>query len=179
MHIHRTFQKCGRALWLAVLAVCVLTPPLSRQTRAQCPEPYKATLAIHSDRPGAVINLNIYGQFSEHLGRLIYDGVWVGEGSPIPKTRGMRSDIVAALKEMHVPALRWPGGCFADEYHWRDGIGPRDKRPRRPNASWSGLDTNAFSSHEFMDLSEMIGADQRERGEQSFQCIKTRRVNSC
>jgi alpha-N-arabinofuranosidase len=143
----------------AFLLVCVLTPPPFRDAQAQTSEPYKATLVIRSDRPGAVINKNIYGQFAEHLGRLVYDGIWVGEGSPIPNTRGLRNDVVAALKELQIPVLRWPGGCFADEYHWRDGIGPRDKRPRRPNASWGGVDTNAFGTHEFMDLCEMLAAD--------------------
>jgi alpha-N-arabinofuranosidase len=159
MNIRRTFLKYRRALCLAALAVCVLAAPFARPARAQNPEAYKATLAIRSDRPGAVINRNLYGQFAEHLGRLIYEGIWVGEGSPIPNTRGMRNDVVAALKELHVPVLRWPGGCFADEYHWRDGIGPRDKRPRRPNASWGGVDTNAFGTHEFMELAEMLGAE--------------------
>ena len=120
---------------------------------------YQATLAIRLDQPRWTINRNVYGQFAEHLGRLIYEGIWVGENSPIPNTRGMRNDVLAALKELHVPVLRWPGGCFADEYHWRDGIGPRDKRPRRPNASWGGVDTNAFGTHEFLDLCEMLGAD--------------------
>jgi alpha-N-arabinofuranosidase len=120
---------------------------------------YQATLAIRLDQPRWTINRNLYGQFAEHLGRLIYEGIWVGENSPIPNTRGMRNDVLAALKELHVPVLRWPGGCFADEYHWRDGIGPRDKRPRRPNSSWGGVDTNAFGTHEFLDLCEMLGAD--------------------
>ncbi|HJU52994.1 MAG TPA: alpha-N-arabinofuranosidase [Pyrinomonadaceae bacterium] len=114
---------------------------------------------IRSDQPKGVINRNIYGQFAEHLGRLIYGGLWVGEDSSIPNTRGLRNDVVAALKELRIPVLRWPGGCFADEYHWRDGIGPRASRPRRPNASWGGVDTNAFGTHEFMDLAEMLGAD--------------------
>jgi len=135
---------------LIVLLICLLP------TFAQ---PYQARLVVHSDRPGATINRNIYGHFAEHLGRLIYEGLWVGEDSPIPNTRGLRNDVLAALKELRVPVLRWPGGCFADEYHWRDGIGPRDKRPRRPNASWGGVDTNAFGTHEFMDLCELIGAD--------------------
>lgn len=126
---------------------------------AQPQNSYQATLSIRLDQPRWTINRNIYGQFSEHLGRLIYEGIWVGEGSPIPNTRGLRNDVVAALKELHVPVLRWPGGCFADEYHWRDGIGPRDKRPKRPNASWGGVDTNAFGTHEFLDLCEMLGAD--------------------
>jgi alpha-N-arabinofuranosidase len=120
---------------------------------------YQATLAIRLDQPRSTINRNIYGQFAEHLGRLIYEGIWVGENSSIPNTRGLRNDVLAALKELHVPVLRWPGGCFADEYHWLDGIGPRDKRPRRPNSSWGGIDTNAFGTHEFLDLCELLGAD--------------------
>ncbi len=145
------------------LTVCVsillLTVFALSNINAQTPEPYKATLAIRLDQPRSVINRNIYGQFAEHLGRLIYDGTWVGENSPIPNTRGIRNDVIAALKELRVPVLRWPGGCFADEYHWRDGIGPRDKRPRRPNSSWGGVDTNAFGTHEFLDLCEIIGAE--------------------
>ena len=84
---------------------------------------------LHADQPKGTINRNLYGQFAEHLGRDIYDGLWVGEDSNIPNTRGIRNDIIAALKKLNIPVLRWPGGCFADEYHWRDGIGPRDKRP--------------------------------------------------
>jgi alpha-L-arabinofuranosidase len=158
MHIRRTLPKCRRALVLAALALCVLLAPLSCLAQAGGAS-NKATLTIHADRPGSVINRNIYGHFAEHLGRLIYEGLWVGEGSSIPNTRGLRNDVVSALKELRVPLLRWPGGCFADEYHWRDGIGPRDKRPRRPNASWGGVDTNAFGTHEFMELCEMLGAD--------------------
>ena len=127
--------------------------------RAQNVQPNQATLSIRLDQPRWTINRNLYGQFAEHLGRLVYDGLWVGEDSKTPNTRGLRNDVVGALKELHVPLLRWPGGCFADEYHWRDGIGPRDKRPRRPNASWGGVDSNAFGTHEFLDLCEMLGAD--------------------
>jgi alpha-N-arabinofuranosidase len=122
--------------------------------------PVRADLTIRADQPGATISRNIYGHFAEHLGRLIYDGLWVGEGSSIPNTRGIRNDVVAALKNMSVPVLRWPGGCFADEYHWRDGIGPRPQRPKRINTNWGGvIETNAFGTHEFMDLAEQIGAD--------------------
>jgi alpha-N-arabinofuranosidase len=142
-------------LLLLVLAISCLPKPAHTQSAGS----YQATLLVRLDQPRWVINRNIYGQFAEHLGRLIYEGLWVGEGSPIPNTRGLRNDVVMALKELHVPVLRWPGGCFADEYHWRDGIGPRDKRPRRPNASWGGVDTNAFGTHEFMELCEMLGAD--------------------
>jgi alpha-N-arabinofuranosidase len=119
----------------------------------------EATLIIKGDQPGAVISPEIYGQFSEHLGHCIYEGIWVGEDSAIPNTRGIRNDVVAALKKLKVPVLRWPGGCFADEYHWKDGIGPRDKRPSMINTHWGGVvENNAFGTHEFMDFCGQIGA---------------------
>ena len=119
-----------------------------------------ATGVIHADQPGAKIDRHIYGQFAEHLGHGIEEGVWVGEGSPIPNTRGLRNDVVAALRELHVPVVRWPGGCFADEYHWRDGIGPRASRPTTLNTNWGGVpETNAFGTHEFLDFVQLIGAD--------------------
>jgi alpha-N-arabinofuranosidase len=115
-------------------------------------------VTIHADQPGEVINPNVYGQFAEHLGAGIYEGVWVGEKSPIPNTNGYRNDVIDALKNLHVPVVRWPGGCFADEYHWRDGIGPREKRPVKVNTHWGGVaETNAFGTHEFMTFAEMIG----------------------
>ncbi len=117
-------------------------------------------LTIRADQPGATINRNIYGQFSEHLGRCVYEGIWVGPDSPIPNTRGIRNDVVAALKKINVPVVRWPGGCFADEYHWKDGIGPRDKRPKMINTHWGGVvEDNSFGTHEFMDFCEQIGAE--------------------
>jgi alpha-N-arabinofuranosidase len=119
-----------------------------------------ASVTIRADQPGAKIDRNIYGQFAEHLGRGIYEGVWVGEDSTIPNTRGYRNDVVAALKKLKVPVVRWPGGCFADEYHWREGIGPRDKRPVKINTIWGGVEeTNAFGTHEFLDFAELVGAD--------------------
>ena len=144
---------------LSLLLVFAFSTPILKTASAQTAETNKASLVIHSDQAGPTINRDIYGHFAEHLGRLIYEGLWVGEDSKIPNTRGLRNDVVGALKELHVPVLRWPGGCFSDEYHWKDGIGPRDKRPRRPNASWGGVDTNAFGTHEFMDLCELLGAD--------------------
>src|SRR5690242_15813380 len=120
-------RKLNPGVLLLILTAVVLTN-FAHSSANQTTESYKAALTIRVDEPRWVINRNIYGQFAEHLGRLIYDGIWVGEGSPIPNTRGIRNDVVAALKELHVPVLRWPGGCFADEYHWRDGIGPRDKQ---------------------------------------------------
>src|SRR5262245_18156601 len=125
----------------------------------QAQDPIRADLTIRADQPKATINRNIYGHFAEHLGRLLDDGIWVGENTPIPNTRGMRNDVVAALKALNIPVLRWPGGCFADEYHWRDGIGPRGERPKRLNTNWGGVvESNAFGTHEFMDLVEQIGA---------------------
>ena len=120
----------------------------------------RATLTIHADQPGVLIDRHIYGQFAEHLGHGIYGGVWVGEHSAIPNERGFRKDVIGALRELKVPVVRWPGGCFADEYHWRDGIGPRDKRPVTVNTNWGGVpETNQFGTHEFMDFVELIGAD--------------------
>jgi alpha-N-arabinofuranosidase len=119
-----------------------------------------ATATIHADQPGAKIDRHIYGQFAEHLGRGIEAGVWVGEDSKIPNVRGFRNDVVAALRELHVPVVRWPGGCFADEYHWRDGIGPRASRPVTLNTNWGGVpENNAFGTHEFLDFVQLIGAD--------------------
>src|SRR5436309_3080873 len=138
---------------LRVLLVLALATPAAAQ---------KATVRVTVDlaKPGAVIDRHIYGQFAEHLGTGIYGGIWVGEDSKIPNIRGYRSDVVEALKKIHVPVVRWPGGCFADLYNWRDGIGPRTKRPTRINVHWGGVtDNNAFGTHEFMDFAELIGAD--------------------
>lgn len=108
----------------------------------------------------AHINKEIYGHFSEHLGRCIYNGIYVGEDSEIPNTNGMRNDVVSALKEMAIPVLRWPGGCFADEYHWMNGIGPKDKRVKMINTNWGGVtEDNSFGTHEFMELCDQIGCE--------------------
>ncbi len=118
------------------------------------------TLVIYADQGKDVINKNIYGHFAEHLGRSIYEGIWVGEDSPIPNTRGIRNDVVAALRRIKVPVLRWPGGCFADEYHWMDGIGPRALRPGMVNTHWGGVtENNHFGTHEFFDLCDQLGCE--------------------
>ncbi len=120
----------------------------------------QVNLTIDAAKPGPVINKNVYGQFAEHLGTGIYEGMWVGPDSKIPNTKGWRNDVVGALKQLHVPLVRWPGGCFADEYHWKDGIGPRGKRPVKVNTNWGGVEeSNAVGTHEFFDLADMIGAD--------------------
>ena len=117
-------------------------------------------LSIQADQPGPKISRFLYGQFAEHLGRGIYEGIWVGPDSPIPNAHGFRSDVVAALRELHIPVIRWPGGCFADEYHWRDGIGPRNERPVRINTHWGWVEeTNEFGTHEFFELVELLGAE--------------------
>jgi alpha-N-arabinofuranosidase len=114
---------------------------------------------LRADQPGPTIAPEVYGQFAEHLGRGIYEGVWVGEDSKIPNTRGYRNDVVAALKAIKVPLVRWPGGCFADDYHWREGVGPRAKRPTKVNVIWGGVEEpNSFGTNEFMEFAELIGA---------------------
>jgi alpha-N-arabinofuranosidase len=121
--------------------------------------PAVVSMTLHADRPGATIAPNIYGQFAEHLGHGIYGGVWVGLDSPIPNTQGFRNDVIAALRRIHVPVIRWPGGCFADDYNWRDGIGPPVTRPVRINKLWGGVEeSNAVGTHEYMALAELIGA---------------------
>lgn len=124
------------------------------------PLAFCATVVIDTEAPGATIHRNIYGQFMEHLGRGIYEGIWVGEDSKIPNKKGYRKDVLKALEELQVPLLRWPGGCFADEYHWRDGIGPKEQRKKTVNTTWGGvIDDNAFGTHEFMELAEMLDAE--------------------
>jgi alpha-N-arabinofuranosidase len=117
-------------------------------------------LIINADQGEYVISKHIYGHFSEHLGHCIYGGIWVGEDSPIPNTNGVRNDIIEALKNIKIPNLRWPGGCFADEYHWMDGIGPRENRPKMINTHWGGVtEDNSFGTNEFLDFCELIGAE--------------------
>ena len=120
----------------------------------------KTTLHIDPAKTLSHIAPEIYGQFSEHLGRCIYDGVYVGEDSEIPNKNGMRKDVVDALRALKLPVLRWPGGCFADEYHWRDGIGPKEKRRRMVNTNWGGtVEDNSFGTHEFMELCDQLGCE--------------------
>ena len=135
---------------IGLLAAMLALPALAADT---------VHITIDAAKPGAQINRNIFGQFAENLGHGLYGGIWVGPDSSIPNTRGIRNDVVAALRELHVPDVRWPGGCFADQYHWRDGIGPRDKRPATVNSAWGDvIDTNAFGTDEFMDFIQQIGS---------------------
>jgi alpha-L-arabinofuranosidase len=117
----------------------------------------KNNVIVNTDIKKGKINKNIYGHFAEHLGRCIYEGIWVGEDSSIPNTNGIRNDVLAALKNIKIPVLRWPGGCFADEYHWKDGVGPRENRKRMVNTHWGGVvENNHFGTHEFMMLCELL-----------------------
>lgn len=119
----------------------------------------EAVIRISLDEHVGRINPNIYGHFAEHLGRCIYEGIWVGEDSSIPNTDGIRDDVVEAMKRISPPVVRWPGGCFADDYHWEDGVGPRQDRPRTTNTHWGQvIETNEFGTHEFMEFCQRIGA---------------------
>ena len=117
-------------------------------------------LIVNADLGKTQINKNIYGHFAEHLGHCIYGGFWVGKDSDIPNTRGIRNDVIQALRQAQIPVLRWPGGCFADEYHWQDGIGPYETRPSMVNTHWGGVtENNHFGTHEFLDLCEQLDCE--------------------
>ena len=139
-----------KLLALTTLALAMTTSAIAQD----------ATVSIHADQGQQKIYKEIYGQFAEHLGTCIYGGLWVGPESPIPNVDGYRKDVLEALKALKVPVLRWPGGCFADEYHWRDGIGPRSERPKMQNNNWGGtIEDNSFGTHEFLNLCEMLGCE--------------------
>ncbi|RVU05891.1 alpha-N-arabinofuranosidase [Novosphingobium umbonatum] len=140
------------------LAAVLLLSSATQALAQAAPQSAEATL--HAEAPAGVYDRHIFTQFAEHLGTGIYGGLWVGKDSPIPNTRGFRNDVVAALKALKVPTVRWPGGCFADEYHWREGIGEQAKRPVKVNTHWGGVtEPNTVGTHEFMDLVEQLGAE--------------------
>jgi alpha-N-arabinofuranosidase len=142
------------------LRMLALTSALLVAGMAGAQDTATATATLRADQPGDTVSRYIFGQFAEHLGYGIYGGIWVGEDSKIPNTKGYRNDVVAALKHLQVPVVRWPGGCFADEYYWRDGIGPRGERRVKINTNWGGVtEPNSFGTHEFMDFAELIGTD--------------------
>lgn len=139
-------------LYFITIPAVVLSQPSEERTMNK--------LIIHADSGKHAISRHIYGQFSEHLGRGVYEGIWVGKDSDILNTRGIRNDVVQALKKINVPNLRWPGGCFADEYHWRDGIGTPAARPKMINTHWGGVvEDNSFGTHEFLDLCKQLGTE--------------------
>ena len=152
-HFNLRNNKHMKKLMQAALCALLLTGTGTSAAR-------NATVSLHADQARDTISRMIYGQFAEHLGSCIYGGIWVGEDSPIPNTRGYRNDAIKAVRDLGVPVLRWPGGCFADDYHWRDGIGPRDKRPTLINNNWGGTkEDNSFGTHEFLDFCELVGTE--------------------
>lgn len=143
-----------KTLLKPILGISLLAVSLSASAQLS------STVTVDLANEGNLIPKEIYGQFSEHLGQCIYGGLWVGENSQIPNEKGYRKDVLQALKDLHVPVLRWPGGCFADEYHWMDGIGPKEKRPTMVNNNWGGtVEDNSFGTHEFLNLCEMLGCE--------------------
>ena len=143
-------------LWLS----CMTAIGLIASSAAQAAAPETASLVIHADQPGPQINRQVFGQFAEHLGHGIYEGIWVGPKSRIPNVRGYRKDVVDALKDLAVPFVRWPGGCFADTYRWRGAIGPQAKRSVLVNSNWGGVtEDNSFGTHEYFGFLDLIGAE--------------------
>jgi len=144
---------------LFILLVSVFLGMQSISAQKENPVPVNQLIVV-ANHPGPVISKDIYGHFSEHLGTCIYGGLWVGRDSKIPNTEGIRNDVLFALREIKVPNLRWPGGCFADTYHWKDGIGPQSQRASIVNTHWGGVtEDNSFGTHEFMRLTELLGCD--------------------
>jgi alpha-N-arabinofuranosidase len=140
-------MKKNTLLYLGTIALCLISATGFSQT---------GTITISNDSK-TTISRHIYGQFAEHLGRGVYDGFWVDQNLPVKKQGRIRLDVVDALKKIKIPNLRWPGGCFADEYHWRDGIGPAAQRPRMVNSNWGGVtEDNSFGTHEFLELCSLL-----------------------
>lgn len=136
--------------------VCAFMLATSLQAQSES----NVTIVVNADQGSETISRHLYGHFSEHLGHCIYGGYWVGKDSEIPNTNGIRNDVVEALRQINIPNLRWPGGCFADEYHWMDGIGPANQRPKMVNTHWGGVtEDNSFGTHEFLELCEQLGTE--------------------
>ena len=145
---------------LGAMALSLAGPALAQQAPVIPAETVRATITVHGDRPAPKFDKRIFGQFAEHLGTGIYGGLWVGKGSRIPNIDGYRTDVLEALKAIRTPVIRWPGGCFADEYHWREGIGVPGKRKIKINTNWGGVtEDNAVGTHEFMNYAEAVGAE--------------------
>jgi alpha-N-arabinofuranosidase len=148
--------KVTKRIAALATASVVAFQPLPALAQQEAP----VRLEVKARQPGSKISRQIFGQFAEHLGSGIYGGIWVGPDSPIPNVRGIRSDVVAALRAIRVPNVRWPGGCFGDNYHWRNGVGPRARRPATLNPDWGGvIEPNSFGTHEYFDFLDQIGAD--------------------
>ncbi|KKW91452.1 alpha-N-arabinofuranosidase [Sphingobium chungbukense] len=149
----KTLRRTTAALLLCASAWAATTANADTDGRP-------TAVTIHADRPGPVYDRRIFTQFAEHLGHGIYGGLWVGNDRSIPNTNGFRNDVVAALRNLSVPVIRWPGGCFADEYHWREGIGPKARRPVKVNTNWGGVtEPNSVGTHEYFELLRQVGAE--------------------
>lgn len=146
-----------KQLTVGAAALTMAGAPLAA-AHAQATTP-TATLELDAGKEGPVISRDIFGQFAEHLGQGVYGGIWVGKGSKIPNVRGIRSDVVKALRDLRVPVVRWPGGCFADAYNWRHGIGPANERVTTVNLWGNVPESNMFGTHEFMDFADQIGSE--------------------
>ncbi len=156
--LQQLMRRAGMALALA--SALGMAPTASAQGTDAAPSTTTVTSTVDTRKPGPTVSKYIFSQFAEHIGTGIYGGLWVGPGSPIPNTRGMRNDVLAALRNLKVPLVRWPGGCFADLYHWRDGIGPQAQRRKRTNSHWGGIEEpNSFGTHEFMDFVQLINSE--------------------
>lgn len=154
------FRRFRGVILATVTSLAALTAPVIAQDARPAATAPAAQATIHADQPGAHINRQIFTQFAEHLGHGIYEGIWVGPNSKIPNRHGYRTDVLDALRAISVPVVRWPGGCFADEYHWRDGVGKRASRPVKVNTHWGGVtEPNSFGTHEFMDFVDLLGAE--------------------
>ena len=159
-HAHAHAPACTLASWLGAFVLAFGAAGAGVASAAPTQAPAEATLTVGDEAAGPAIAPEIYGQFAEHLGGGIYGGLWVGPGSAIPNVRGWRKDVVGALRKIQVPVVRWPGGCFADDYDWRDGIGAPARRPVRINKIWGGVaETNRVGTHEFMDLLGQLDAE--------------------
>jgi alpha-N-arabinofuranosidase len=149
--INQEAIKMKKTILLFILIICNQTGFAQKET---------TIISLKADAKAPTIDKNIYGHFAEHLGRCIYGGFFVGDTSKIPNTAGVRNDIIAALKDLKIPNLRWPGGCFADTYHWKDGIGPKENRPTIVNQWWGGVtEDNSFGTHDFLNMCEALGAE--------------------
>ncbi len=170
--MHQEENPLRESLKKAALRVCVIKPYSMKKQQIQhlflvlllAPLGLWAQsgrIMINADQGQHTISKHIYGHFAEHLGRCVYDGFYVGEDNQtIPHTAGVRNDVIEALKTLKVPNLRWPGGCFADTYQWKDGIGPKDQRPEMVNRWWGGVtEDNSFGTHDFLDMCERLGAE--------------------
>jgi alpha-N-arabinofuranosidase len=146
-------KKYFRLYFAACIGMAILTGNVYGQASTK--------IQVQTSAPATTISKHIYGHFAEHLGRCIYGGFYVGENNAaIPHVKGVRKDVIEALKKLKVPNLRWPGGCFADTYHWKDGVGPKENRPKMVNIWWGGVtEDNSFGTHDFLDMCELIGAE--------------------